>query len=142
MARKWQNNRNDMGSTLAACIVIVLGSVFCLLLIFAGGNRGETPWMIGAVCAVASLFLGFLIFLRWGNKPTWSLGFWHTLFRNPPDDGLASQYNPRKVVDNSSQGPMGGNRPITAAEAHEIQSTSASAWVPTRDRRYTDDDDD
>ena len=140
MGRKWRSsNKNDLGSTLAACIVIVIGTGFCLLLALAGGDNDKTPWMVGGVCTVAVAFFGFIIWLRNGHAGN-NLSFWLSLKRNPRDDGLASQYRPRKVPTSRSTMPEGANQPITAEEVHEIRVTSSTAWVPTKDRRYATDD--
>ena len=133
MGRKWQNQKDDLGSVLASSIVVIGGAAFCLLVALFGAEKAS-PWLIAGVCAVPLVFLLLVLRFRRGTSRTRSgLSFWNTLFRSPPDDGLAAGYRPRKVGEGQPPPPSGTNRPITASEAREIRITSASTWVPTRD---------
>ncbi|MEZ6060833.1 MAG: hypothetical protein R3C19_10750 [Planctomycetaceae bacterium] len=133
MARKWQRQKDDLGSVLASSIVVIGGSGFCLMVAIFGSEKAS-PWLIAGIVAVPVLFLLATVRFRRSSARTRSgLGFWSSLFRSPPDDGLASQYRPRRVGEGRPQPPAGTNKPISAGEAREIRITSASTWVPTRD---------
>ena len=86
-------------------------------------------WTIGGLVAV---FLAFNILQRFGKTPQSDLRFLVSAHRNKRDDGLAD-YQPRKAGDGRAN-PSGTNRPISAAEAHDIQITSANTWVPSQSR--------
>lgn len=117
---------------LAAVIVVVVGTGLCVF-IAAASPEPASIWLVGAVVLAAVLMVSLIITYRYGRHSSTGLGFWHALSRNHRDDGLASQYRPRRVADKRSESNA-TNRPITAEEAQEIQATSANTWVPSRNR--------
>ena len=119
---------------LATVIVVGIGGGLagfgCLL---AGGS----DLLVATVfCSLAALMIGVTGLRRSVSRSTSGLGFWLNLMKNHPDDGLAAQYRPRRVDPDKEVRPQGSNQPITAAEAHELQSTSSSTWVPSRNRNH------
>lgn len=133
MAKHWKNRRDDAGSMLAAVIVIVAGAGLCAFLAAVEASE-RSDWAIGVVITVAVLLVTWMIWYRYSRDRTAGLRFWLSVSRNHNDDGIAAQYRPRKVADRKSELAAGTNQPITAEEAHEIQATSASTWVPSRNR--------
>lgn len=120
---------------LATVIVIVLGAVMCVFIAALDGSGiGDLMMMLATGGGV--LIVVMIIWYRYGRRSgtNASLAFWNALSRNPADDGIAAQYRPRKVDEGRNSRAVGTNRPITAEEAHDIQSTSANTWVPSRNR--------
>lgn len=124
--------RNDTGSMLASSIVIVGGAAFCVMLAAVGSNE-PSPWLIAGVIGTTVCMLLLMVRIRYGERGS-GLGFWHSVFRNHRQDGLASEYRPEKVDSRSASSGIGSNAPITAEQVHEIQVTSANTWVPSRNK--------
>ena len=119
---------------LATVIIIIGGAALCAF-IAALENSRRSAWMLGAVISIAVLMIAWIIWYRYFRNTSTGLGFWLSMGRNHRDDGIAAQYRPRKVKNGQSEHNTGTNKPITAEEAHEIQVSSANAWVPSRDRK-------
>ena len=108
----------------AGCSIFI-----CLAVDPASGTNS-----IAIILAIALLFFAFIALQRWSAPRAITMSFLNLLSRNHRDDGLASQYRPRKVKPRAAvSGDV--NRPISADELREIQSTSANTWVPTRSRK-------
>lgn len=133
MAKNWKHRRDDAGSMVATVIVIVVGAVICAFL-GAADRTQFGDWMLGLVVLVAALMLTAIIRYRYARNSSSGLGFWYALGTDHREDGLASQYRPRKVRDNRTISQPGAQRPISAEEAREIQNTSSNTWVPSRNR--------
>ena len=118
---------------LATVIVIMLGTVLCTVLGVLAASDAAL-WILIGVSTLSALMIFWVVWLRWRRGAPGGLAFWHAVGRNHREEGQASQYRPRKVKDGQSETPAGTNQPITAEEAHEIQSTSSNAWVPSRNR--------
>ena len=118
---------------LATVIVIVAGTGLCT---FIGAADSSSSGMIalGVVITVAVLLLLWLLWFRYSDHSSKGLGIWLSIARNPRDDGLASQYRPRKVNEREEARITGTNQPITAEEAHDLQVNSANTWVPSKNR--------
>jgi len=131
MPRRFQHNRSDAGSLLAAVFIIALGAGCCLFLVAAmsPANLAKTAWGLGAFCTV---FLILIVLQRFG-KSAGGLSFLFSASRNRRDDGL-QDYEPRMAGEKRSS-MVGTNRPISAKEAHDIQITSANTWVPANSGR-------
>lgn len=135
MARKWTRRRDDGGSMLASLVIIVLGTGLCCFLCLMDTSDFGTVMMLSLPIASLLLIL-FLMNYRYGRTKTGSgLTFWFSAASNHNDDGIAAQYRPEKIKDSRSNAPAGSNSPITAQEAHELQTTSASSWVPSKKKK-------
>jgi len=131
MPKKWERQRDDSGSMLASVIVIVLGTGLCCFLCLTDSSAFGY-WMLTLLPVTALLAIFMIVRYRYGRGEVGSLAFWNAFVRSPPDDGIAAQYRPRKVKDGRSMATTGIRQPITAQEAHELQTTSANTWVPAR----------
>lgn len=134
MGRRWQSNRNDAGSLLASTFITSLAtgfSIFVLIAIYPRENVNQILIICGACVA---LLIG-IIWMRFGRMPLGSLSFWAVFGRSHREDHMAGDYVPRKVSDGRSTLPPSGQKPITADEVRDIQSTSANTWVPAKTRR-------
>lgn len=132
MARRWQSNRNDSGSLLAAVFILTLGAGGCLFTV-AAMSPNSVPMAAAILGGIVGAFMLLVILQRFGKTPKMDLGFLLKSRRNRRDDGLGD-YVPR-VAGQPTNGAAGTNRPITAQEAHEIQITSQNTWVPAAGRR-------
>lgn len=114
---------------LATIIVIVGGSGLCCFLAMAA----NTSQMLQIGVAVAALFTIIqIVRYRYGRDTSGKLSIWHALTRRPNDDGIAGQYHPERVVTKHNEAKLGTNKPISAAEAHQLQVTSSKTWVPSK----------
>lgn len=134
MARKWGKRRDDGGSMLASIVIIVLGTGLCCFLCLMDTSDLGTVLLITLPIVSLGLIL-FLMRYRYGRSHSSGLAFWFSAARNHYDDGIAAQYRPEKIKDRRANAPAGSNQPITAQEAHELQTTSSSTWVPSKKRR-------
>ncbi|MCR9198089.1 MAG: hypothetical protein NXI04_05570 [Planctomycetaceae bacterium] len=126
MGRHWKYRRDDGGSMLATIIVIVGGCGLCWF-IAVSANAFQLQLGISIVSVIAVVQL---IRLRYGKSRGARLSIFNAIQRNPCDENAAAQYRPVKIKDRRSESPAGGNKPITAEEAHQIQINSANTWVP------------
>jgi hypothetical protein len=127
MGKRWKSNRNDSGSMLAAIFIVALGAGTCLFTV-AAMSPASLPMAMLVIGGISGAFMVFVILQRFGKLPATDLSFLLSSSRNRRDDGL-TDYEPKLVK--SKQTPVAGvNRPISAAEAHEIKVTSANTWVP------------
>lgn len=131
MGRRWQSNRNDAGSLLAAVFIVALGCGSCLFTV-AAMSPGSLPAAIWTLSGIAGLFLVIVVLQRFGKLPKTDLSFLLSAQKNRRDDGARS-YEPRKAGGNSTPS-AGTNQPISAEEAHQIKVTSANTWVPSQSR--------
>ena len=134
MGRKWGRRRDDGGSMLATVIVIVIGTgICCFMCVLADGSHSDV--VIGAlICGAVLLLVGIMWYRYSRGDSGGSLAFWNAAARNTREEGLAAQYRPRKVEDRRNQQSPGGNQPITAEEAHNLQVNSSKTWVPSKAR--------
>ncbi|GAB5440744.1 MAG: hypothetical protein Fues2KO_10930 [Fuerstiella sp.] len=130
MGRNWKHQRDDAGSLLAAIIVVTLGAVVCGFLVAAAASSTEF-WLLPTIVALPVTFTIWMIWYRYSRPAPQRLSFWFALSRSYRDDDVPGEYVPRKVRNRDEQ-VSGTNRPITAAEAREIQQTSSNTWVPSR----------
>lgn len=131
MARRWGKRHDDGGSMLASVLITILGTGLCCFLCLLEPSD-FSDLMLMVLPATALLAITVIVFLRYGQGDSGSLKFWHSAASNHYDDSIAAQYRPRKVEDSRSNAPAGSNKPITAEEAHDIQTTSANTWVPSK----------
>lgn len=110
---------------LATIIVIVCGTGLCW---FIAVSANAFQLQIG-ISIVAFVAVVQVIRLRYGRPSDGKLSIFNSIQRNPYDDNAAAQYRPVKIKDGHSDSAT-TNKPITAEEAHEIQTSSANTWVP------------
>lgn len=131
MANRWQRGRNDSGSLLASVFIMTLGAGGCLFTVSAMAPQ-SMPIAVWTISGLFSVFLLLILLQRFGKVPQTDIRFLLSSRKNTRDDGRMD-YQPRKANDLYS-GQSGTNLPISAAEAHEIQITSANTWVPAQTR--------
>lgn len=132
MGKRWNNNRNDSGSLLAAIFILALGAGTCLFTV-AAMSPHSLPTAALVIGGISGGFMVFVILQRYGKLPGMDLSFLLTSSKNRRDDGL-TDYEPKLVK--SKHAPVTGvNRPISAEEAHEIKVTSANTWVPAPSKK-------
>ncbi|MEZ6040009.1 MAG: hypothetical protein R3C20_05855 [Planctomycetaceae bacterium] len=136
MPRRFQNNRSDTGSLLASTFIVAMavGCSICICIAVDPRSGMDSAIVIGVVGAI---FLTVIALQRFSTPRAMTMSFLSVLSRNHRDDGLASQYRPRKVKS-KSQATAEINQPITVDELREIQSTSANTWVPARGQKLRD----
>ncbi|MCP4783115.1 MAG: hypothetical protein GY903_25365 [Fuerstiella sp.] len=134
MPKNWFHRRDDAGSMLATVIVVGFGAGLSSFVGLALASSAY-DWIVIAVVATALLMLGLLTSYRYFRNEEANLGFWNAVARNHREEGLASQYRPRKVEDGEEKEPVDPNKPITADEVHEIHVTSSNTWVPSSGRK-------
>jgi hypothetical protein len=133
MARKWGKRRDDGGSMLASIVIIVLGTGLCCFLCLMDQSEFSDLMLI-ALPGTSLLAIILIVAYRYGRSDSGSLIFWHSAATNHNDDGIAGQYRPEKVKDRRANTPVGTNQPITAEEAHDLQTMSSNTWVPSKKR--------
>ena len=133
VTKRFRSNRNDAGSLLASTFIVALGAGSCLFAMMAL-SPAKTP-SITVICGVASgALLLFIVRQRFRIIGRRRMSFLSLLSRTYRDDGLACQYEPRKVIHRRQHLPSQVNQPISIDELREIQSSSANTWVPTKAR--------
>lgn len=132
MARRYRGSRDDSGSLLAAVLITILGTLFCV--ITTAALAPESLWLVGSIAAGPAVCLVVLTVLqRFSRGRGAGLSFFGKASRSFRDDGVR-EYQPRKVTARPTV-VSGSNRPITAEEARDIRLTSASTWIPARGRK-------
>ena len=131
MARRFRGSRDDSGSLLASVLIIVPGTIFCL--IATAALAPDSLWLVGGIAGgPAGLLLLVTVLQRWGGNRGSGLSFFSRASRSFRDDGI-HEYQPRRVKSRSVSQP-GSNQPITVEEARELRETSASTWIPAHGR--------
>ena len=133
MTRRFKNSRNDAGSLLASTFLVGVGAGIAIFICLAFDPASNTA-SVAIISAVAVMFLGFIALQRMSGPRAMTMAFMNLLHRSHRDDGLASQYRPRKVKSRSITCSE-LNQPISVDQLREIQATSANTWVPTRHRK-------
>jgi hypothetical protein len=133
LSRQFRNNRNDAGSLLASTFIVAMGAgcIFFMLMAMSPGTR---PNLITVCCGVSVVVLLLTMRLRIRTRSAWTLPFLYVLGRSHRDDGLACQYEPKKIKRSRGAAAASSNQPISVEELREIQTTSANTWVPARGR--------
>ena len=133
MTRRFRNSRNDAGSLLASTFIVGIAAGIALFICLAFEPASNTT-SVAIISSVAVLFLAFIALQRMSGPRAMTMAFMNLLNHNHRDDGLASQYRPRKVKSRPAASSE-LNQPISVDELREIQATSANTWVPTRNRK-------
>lgn len=132
MARRSRSSRDDSGSLLAAVLITILGTLFCV--ITTAAVAPESLWLVGSIAAGPAVCLVLITILQRFSRVRGSgLSFFGRASRSFRDDGVR-EYHPRKATARPTAF-SGGNQPITAEEARDLRLTSANTWIPARGRK-------
>jgi hypothetical protein len=68
MTRRFRGSRDDSGSLLASVLIIVPGTIFCL--IATAALAPDSLWLVGGIAGgPAGLLLLVTVLQRWGGQP-------------------------------------------------------------------------
>jgi len=139
MPKPRRSHRNDLGSVFATAVIVVLGAAVCSVL-YAAATPNGSAWTHGIIITVAAVFLAVLIGVRFPRMST-GLEFWSAMFQGRTDRDLPIDYSPESIRPQETGRP-GQQQPITADKLRDIRLMSSNAWVPSRGRKRSAEDDD